>query len=94
MMLCLKEDLVKNYMNGLIDSKDFFMDSHGKAVVEGDVIYCSTGDKGVVAMDKDTFDVLRFYFINPAHWGSFFSSLATSPAMTWAPWALKWLLSS
>jgi outer membrane protein assembly factor BamB len=48
------------------EQKDFFMDSHGKAVVEGDVIYCSTGDKGVVAMDKDTFDVLRFYSAGPA----------------------------
>jgi outer membrane protein assembly factor BamB len=48
------------------EQKDFFMDSHGKAVVEGDVIYCSTGDKGVVAMDKNTFDVLRFYSAGPA----------------------------
>ena len=46
--------------------KDFYMDSRGKAVVEGDVIYYSTGEKGVVAMDKESFDVLRVFPAGPA----------------------------
>lgn len=43
------------------EQKDFFLDSPGKAVVEGDVIYYGTSEKGVAAMDRDTFEVLRFY---------------------------------
>lgn len=41
--------------------KNFYMDSPGQAVVEGDVIYYGTSEKGVVAMDKESFAVLRFY---------------------------------
>lgn len=48
------------------EQKDFYMDSPGSAVVEGDVIYYSTSEKGVVAMHKDTFEVLRFYPAGPA----------------------------
>ena len=48
------------------EQKDFYMDSVGSAVVEGDVIYYSTSEKGVVAMHKDTFEVLRFYPAGPA----------------------------
>ena len=46
--------------------KDFFMDSPGSAVVDGNVIYYSTSEKGVVAMDKDTFEEQRFYPAGPA----------------------------
>lgn len=46
--------------------KDFYMDSPGKAVVEDDVIYYATSEKGVVAMDKESFDVLRVYPAGPA----------------------------
>lgn len=48
------------------EQKDFYIDSPGSAVVEGDVIYYSTSEKGVVAMHKDTFEVLRFYPAGPA----------------------------
>lgn len=45
---------------------NIFMDSPGSAVVDGDVIYCGTSEKGVVAMDRNTFEVLRFYPAGPA----------------------------
>ena len=48
------------------EQKDFYLDSPGSAVVEGDVIYYGTSEKGVVAMHKDTFEVLRFYPAGPA----------------------------
>jgi outer membrane protein assembly factor BamB len=47
------------------EQKNFYMDSPGSAVVEGDVIYYSTSEKGVVAIHKDTFEVLRFYPAGP-----------------------------
>ena len=46
--------------------KDFYMDSPGQAVLEGDVLYCGTSEKGVVALDKESFEVLRFYPADPA----------------------------
>ena len=42
-----------------------FMDSPGSALIDGDVLYCGTSEKGVVAMDKETFEVLRFYPAGP-----------------------------
>ena len=42
-----------------------YMDSPGSAVIDGDVFYCGTSEKGVVAMDKETFEVLRFYPAGP-----------------------------
>lgn len=42
-----------------------FMDSPGSPVAEGDVLYWSTSDKGVVAVDRNTFEILRFYPAGP-----------------------------
>lgn len=45
---------------------DFYLDSPGRGVIEGQTLYLGTSEKGVVALDKDTFEVLRFYPAGPA----------------------------